>query len=265
MPLSKSDHDLLVQMGKWHKSLIRLLAAQIDDDVLAYIAGLEYGISLDEHQRALQRIRAGESMPFEDPKTWIPREVLELFHWAEIDCEVGQKFPGSSTAFHCARAFCSAAWLEAYAVTGERDRMFGLNSHLVQLLYSLEEIAGEFEAAGPAFFAWLLTKLDVSDDERPFFIIALVYSLMRTRQIEQDAPWSVALVDWLFEEEALARESWGPGREPAPEEWLLGSTSYDLRHSKWADLAEAFVAHTDRVADASLAVKLHDIGVRLGG
>lgn len=260
--LSQEDIKKLHDLVSSQNSLMRLLSARVSDDALTYIAGLDGDYNREANLRALRRVQTGEVMPVEQPKTWIPREVIEIFQWSEFGERHATNFPGDAIVFHTARAFGCAAWLEAYATMWDKDVLNGPNTPIILLLYSLEEIGPEFEQASPPFFAWLASKLMAEDDERAFFVLALLWSMVRAQRTESDPEFTSNLIDWLFEEEASVRTWWG-GVCNVSHRWLLGTTYHKSRHSYWSGLSDGFVAAANETADLNLAARLRDIGERL--
>ncbi len=138
-----------------------------------------------------------------------------------------------------------------------------MNSTVIQLLDSLEEIGPEFEALAVPFLPWLLTKLPDRENESGFFVLALVWAELRAKRVETDADLVCRLISWAVAEENKVRREWRSGVGQWPDRWLLGTTFFVQRFDKWVNLGARLKSEFVGTCDVGLAEKLADISKRL--
>ena len=255
------DRRLIANLAQGRERLMQALSACMTDDMLEEIARADYGMDYDAHLAELKALRSGS--PSRGRMRWEPKEVLELFRWSEFgDNRIGQT-PQSPVHFHIMRAFCCTALLEACVDPANDGFMDGPNSNLVQLLESLELAGPELEREAPPFFAGLIARLRSGEDESGFFVLALLWSLLRARFGDIEPALIVALSDAVLAEEQRVRNLWGKGVGSRPNRWLLGTTHFDLRAKKWEAIGDRLRQEAERTEAFAACEKLVDIAIRL--
>ena len=259
------DQARLQDMSRGRERLMTVLCRRIDDGMLDEIAACDYGVDQAEHFAALKQIRARDLTP-DRPlvrMAWVPKEVLELFRWSEFGDDRSNRRQRSEGEFHLMRAFCCAALLEAYVVPENAGYFDGTNATVVQLLESIEALGTEAEAETPAFIAGMLTRLASHEPERAFYIVALVWALIRDGVSTADRKLIADLIDWAIAEEAAVREMWHGGVGMQPGRWLIGTTHFDLRWKKWEAIGRRLGDEAASIEDAGFRSKLDDLSTRL--
>lgn len=267
MSATRFDQARLFPLSEGHERLMLMLCQQIKPDMLDEIAACDYGMDQVAHRAALEKIRVRD-VTMDRPlvqMAWVPKEVLELFRWSEYGDDRSNRRPRTEAEFHLMRAFCCAALLEAYTRPENHERFEGTNSIVIQMLESLEVLGADSETHTPAFLAWMLTKIPSHEDERAFYIVALVWALMRNGEAKSNGSLLGDLVDWAFDEEATVRAFWNGGVGQHPGRWLIGTTHFDLRWKKWETMGRRLGEQALGVKDASLRSKLQDLAQRLSG
>lgn len=209
--------------------LLRRTSQYVDDELLNEIAAADYGREVNEHLIRLRQIRDGGPTLLQ--MRWYPREVLELIRWSEP--ELPDWTPGlSGTRGHWLRAFSCSALLRAAGESENADLRVGWNQTLIQLIDSLRAIGPELYRPAAAFLAWLIPKAQSEGDteELGFFMIGLLWLALHMRAADE-------VVIGLSESAIAAAERQiqiNSGRWS--DRWLLGTTTYDLRHASWEKL-----------------------------
>lgn len=261
MAATRFDHARLGPLSLGHERLMVLLCQRVTDGMLDEIAACDYGMDQVKHRAALERIRARD-IP-SGRMAWEPKEVLELFRWSEFGDDRSNRRPRSEAQFHLMRAFCCVALLEAYAVPENHETMQGANATMAQLLESLAFVGEDAQSVAPAFLAWLLTELPSFEDERAFFIVALVWALDRAGTAAAHHVLVSDLIAWAIDEEAAVRETWRGGVGKHPHRWLIGTTHFDLRWRKWETIGRLLGDRAADVENPELRAKLADLAKRL--
>ena len=212
--------------------LLSLLSEAIDDTMLREIAEEDYGEGVDLHFDALTSIRDEGKIPV--PMKCHPREVLELIRWSEPnDPNPG----GMGKRGHLMRAFCCAVLLRAAGEPGNKGYFEGENQTLVQLLASLKVLEPKYEEAALRFLVWRLDHIDVYVEERPFFLLGILLLCLKVRPNLLDSEID-HIADCLVNEENTVRTSGWAAMPDNNNQWLLGLTFFDQRHSVWLDIGE---------------------------
>jgi hypothetical protein len=210
--------------------LLDRVSELVDDSILREISEADYGQDADAHLPYLRRLRDQGELP---PAQWHPREVLELIRWSEPEDPDWK--PGSTgRRGHIMRAFASTALLRMGSEPSNRNYFEGENQTLAQLLVSVDVLGAPLPLSTRRFLAWRLPLFTEHDEERPFFILAL---LLLALDVHPRAPESYLqdLLDWLKEDERRVRE-WAVLPKDSGS-WLLGLTHFDLRHRVWKSMA----------------------------
>ncbi len=240
------------------------LCDKITDDMLREIADADYGMDFAKHFAALTKIR--DRVPTEGRMAWEPHEVLALFRWSEFgDNRTGQK-PRSEHDFHLMRAFCCTALLEAYADPANHEYFAGENQTLAQLLDSVAHIDGDetvFQGQAISFLAWLVPKLPDYEDETAFYLLGLVWLLVRQPDRDANVEKILRLIDRVNAEENRVRQMWGDGVGNDADTWLLGTTHFGLRHKKWRRFGHDLGALDLARADPKLTAAIQEISQKL--
>lgn len=238
--------------------LMTLLSRQVDDSMLREIAEADYGLDCDEHLEALKRLR--DRLEVQVPLNGIPREVLELIRWSEPDDPKWR--PGRhGKRGHIMRAFACAALLRAAAEAGNSGYFEGENQTLAQLMASVLVLDRDVQVAAVRFLAWRVSSVDGED--RPFFAFAILVlaAVLNGELFPQES--LTLLADWVVAEEKRERETLQARyRSPSPQ-WLLGLTSYDMRHRVWRSLADRLVVEANKCANKQVRDRLQLLGLRI--
>ena len=242
---------------------MQVLSERINDGMLEEIAAADYGMGHEASLAALTVIRARDvpkgRMAFE------AQEVLELFRWSKFgDNRTGRR-DRPVDDFHIMRAFCCVAILTAYADPENHEYFSGNNSTLIQLLDSLEIIGNDAKSHTVPFLAWLLCRLPDYEDERAFFILGLVWALVCSGRVDDEATMTSALIDWVFACEKNVRGEWGEGVGRTPDRWLFGTTFFNSCFEKWEQLGARLLIKAEAVGDAKLRRQLNHLACRLKG
>ena len=133
---------------------------------------------------------------------------------------------------HQLRAFACSALLRAAGEPENDDLRVGWNQTLIQLLDSLRAIGPELYGPAAAFLAWLIPRVQNEGDteELGFFMIGLLWLALHMRASDE-------VIIGLSESAVAAAErqiQLNSGRWS--DRWLLGTTTYDLRHASWENL-----------------------------
>jgi hypothetical protein len=263
MDQENNETTELVRLSKGHGRLMQVLSERIDDGMLQEIASADYKMGYEGHLAALTVIRARDV-----PKgrmAWEPQEVLELFRWSEFGDNRSGRRDRPAEDFHIMRAFCCVAILTAYADPENYEYFEGNNSTLIQLLDSLEMVGIDAKSYTVPFLAWLLCCLPDNEDERAFFILGLVWALVRSRRVDDEATVTSALIDCVFACEKSVRDEWGNGFGRMPNRWLFGTTFFNARFEKWERLGARLVIEAEAVRDAKLRSQFNYLACRLKG
>ena len=255
------EQSELLRLSAGHERLMQVLAERLDDGMLEEIAAADYMMDYDAHLAALRSIRARD--PPEGPMAWEPKEVLELFRWSELGDDRSGRRDRTREEFHLMRAFCCAALLEAFAEPANHDYFDGTNATVIQMLESLEVLGTDCEGHVAPFLAWLLIRLPDNENERGFYILALIWALLRSGAAQREASVISNLIDWMIDDEATVRRQWHGGAGQLPERWLFGTTFFNLRFAKWEQLGIRLSVEAEGVQDPRLREKLDDIALRV--
>jgi hypothetical protein len=224
--------DILISFSPNADNLLRGVARQVNDSMLAEIAAADYGSSFHENLVHLRRLR--DQASFATPMRWNPREVLELIRWSQPD-DPNWK-PGSpGERGHWMRAFACSALLRAAGVQENVDLREGWNQTLIQLIDSLRAIAPELYQPAAAFLAWLIprSKDDKNTEELGFFFVGLLWFALHLQATDE----VVVALSELADVEAKRQNERKLWRESS--RWLLGTTLFDLRHTSWERLGHS--------------------------
>jgi hypothetical protein len=240
-------------------TLLDLIRKRIDDSMLGEIAEADYGEDARAHLEALRHIRDTGQVPA--PMKWVPQEVLELIRWSEPEDPSWK--PGSTgIRGHWMRAFACAALLRAHAEPAYAGYFDGENQNIAQLLASALILGRDVQASAGAFLAWRVRQLQV-DEERPFFVFALLLLSVyfdRQRISEHDVS---DLADWFTAEEARERGALGWMPPEKTRQGLLGLTYFDLKHHVWRSLARHSLAETRNLRSDAVRAKFVDVVSRV--
>jgi len=249
---SPLKHPALAAFTPNSEGLLRKVSELVDDRMLEEIAQCDYGEEAAEHLIELRKIRDTGEVPV--PVQFCPLEVLALTRWTS---DTPTRTMGRRD--HVMRAFACSALLRIKGEGGNDPSIERENETLVQLLASLDKLGGYHEEA-LQFLAWRLETLADDDEERPFFIYALLLLTLKTRAPVSDSQLA-GIVDWLVEDEdRLKRDDW-KARPAYRSHWLLGLTSYNQRHLVWAATGHAL---RGLAAEAAIPSQLRDLILYLG-
>jgi hypothetical protein len=238
--------------------LLHHVSDLVDDSMLKEISEADAGDEAEEHLSCLRRLRDLGEVPLPQ---WNPLEVLELIRWSEPEDPAWK--PGSpGRRGHIMRAFACAALLRMGCEPGNRDRLIGENQALIQLVGSVSFLGEPFPLLTRRFLAWRLSNLPENDEERPFFILALIL-LALSVQPHPPEPEVEDLIDWLMEDEQRIRESNWVNLPEYSDTWLLGLTFYDLRHDAWVNMVPRIIEFAKIVDSARLRQGLSEVAHRL--
>jgi len=239
--------------------LLRLISENIDDSMLLEIAEADYGYDYEKHLVALKEIRDIAKIPM--PIEWHPQEVLELIRWSMPDDPEWK--PGSTgMRGYFMRAFCCAALLRAQGEPVNYELMPSMNDSLVILLDSIEKLGNEYEEATLEFLVWFLGRFNQDDEEYPFILLALLYLALKVRKELAPSVYQ-EFIDDLLELEELARKKVGSIDTEWSNQWLLGLTFFDLRHTLWIELGAKLRELSKGVSDSVVAKSVIGISDRL--
>lgn len=246
-------HPALAAFTPSSEGLLRKVSELVDDCMLEEIAQCDYGKETAEHLIELRKIRDTE-VPV--PVQFCPLEVLSLTRWTSDN-----RSRTTGRRDDVMRAFACCALLRIKGEPGNAlANIEGENQTLVQLLVSLDRLGGGYHKEALQFLAWRLETLADDDEERPFFIYALLLLTLKTGAPVSDSQLE-GIVEWLIEDEdRMKREDW-KWRPAYRSHWLLGLTSYNQRHLVWAATGHALRA---LAADAAIPSRLRDLIVHLG-
>jgi hypothetical protein len=251
---SPLKHPALAAFTPNSEGLLRKVSELVDDRMLEEIAQCDYGEEAAEHLIELRKIRDTGEVPV--PVQFCPLEVLALTRWTS---DTPTRTMGRRD--HVMRAFACSALLRIKGEPGNACASIeGENETLVQLLASLDKLGGGYHEEALQFLAWRLETLADDDEERPFFIYALLLLTLKTRAPVSDSQLE-GIVDWLIEDEdRMKRDDW-KWRPAYRSHWLLGLTSSNQRHLVWAATGHALRA---LAAEAAIPSRLRDLIVYLG-
>ena len=248
----------LAYVGPDRLGLLIDLSSEIDDSKLVEIANADYGDDADEHLNQLKKIR--DTQVFGTRLNWCPREVLELVRWSDPD-DPDQKPGYRSQHGHLKRAFCCTALLCAGDIPENVDVSEGENQTIAQLLDSLRYLDNDtYTTKAAKLVAHRLMRLSERNEERPFFILALMILLLRMKSSERLVG---ELAEWLLEEESRIRNSEWATCPDTDERWLLGLTHYDIRHNIWVQLGGELQELESTIRDATTIASVGIISAKL--
>lgn len=245
--------DALAAFKPESDELVHRLAAGVDDAMLAEIAALDYGHTIDDNRAALLVLREGGTLPA--PMPFEPREVLELTRWF---CPDDEPDPADRHRGHAMRAFACAALLRASGEPGNQDLCEGQNQTLVNLLWSLDALDSGHERAALGLLVWLMGRLapqtrpagtfDFQFEDTAFLGLGVLWLGLRMRP-RLPEPALTAMAEWISETEEAGNRRHNADYGLKPGRWLLGATSYNLCHAEWHRLGRALL--TEDVSDLS--------------
>jgi len=236
--------------------LLERVSKLVDDSILREISEADYGRDADAHLPYLRRLRDQGELP---PAQWHPREVLELIRWSEP--EDPEWKPGSTgRRGHIMRAFSSTALLRMGSEPSNRNYFEGENQTLAQLLVSVDVLGAPLPLSTRRFLAWRLPLFTEHDEERPFFILALLLLALNVQPCASESDLQ-NLLDWLQDDERRVREWAVLPKESAS--WLLGITHFNLRHEVWTSMVPRLAGSAKTVRSARLQQGLLEVARRL--
>jgi hypothetical protein len=205
--------DLLSRFEPDADVLLRAISPHVNDEMLDWIAGADYGDRRGEHFAALLQLR--ETGKFPEELHRVPMEVLELIRWSEP--ENPEWKPGRTGEFgHWMCAFSCAAVLRAEHEPWNYKYNDGCtDSTTIQLILSLEALPVGLSREAARNFAWLLLESDPegkNDSIREYGVGLLWFALhLKTRVPDDDlislAQWTVKRADELRWNRSLAEFS----------------------------------------------------------
>ena len=239
--------------------LLQRVSELVDDSMLREIAEADCGEDAEEHLACLCRLRDLGEVP--SPQ-FIPLEVLDLIKWSEPDI-VNWKPGGIGQRGHIMRAFACAALLRMGCEPSDHDRyIYGENQALIQLVTSINILGKPFPLLTRRFLAWRLADFADNNEERPFFILALLLLALSVPPRPSEADLE-SLLNWLMEDEQRIRESDWAHLPENGETWLLGLTDYDLKHKGWKGMAIKIEKYAKIINSPQLRKGLLDVAHRL--
>ena len=149
-------------------TLERLLANNVDAQMLDEIAHADYGESVFEHLAALRTAITGS---FIAPIAWEPMEVLELVRWSEpMQTTSHEKPDKESQREHWMRLFSCTVLLKTSSEPENHEKLTGEDSTIIQFVRSAIELADSTTIAAIEFLEWLI---ETSHSECPLTPLAL--------------------------------------------------------------------------------------------
>lgn len=239
-----SLRSILRQFDPDLDGLLSSLREVIVEDDLRVIAECDYGMDCEENLELLRAIHRTGSVP--DPLEWNPKEVCELTRWEEPAVfEPSQIRTARNPAIVAARqrAFACAILLRS-AAEDRQGRICGTNSTAAALIGSSlvlsTALPGALSRTSQALAAVATSEGAITEGERAIIALGVLLSALADRQYSGSAIAGDSLR--LLGETILAEEtriraseevhgSWTP-------DWLLGLTSFDLRHALWRSLGQ---------------------------
>lgn len=236
---------LLQKLNPAAESLLAALSKHVDDEMLMSIALIDYGMNTEEHFAALCQIR-DDQVVFA-PMEWEPKEVLSLTLWSNP----GKLYEGQIISDekllkeHLIRAFAAAALLRAMKEPPNSDYFNGDNHAIAVLLDSLSALAPSIQREALRFFAWSVQTLaDWNASENPFYVLALLVLVLRTRAALTHNDLK-AIIRWVFAEVNKVRE-YPSKRNADHKQWLPWLTLYDMRHEMWQKIGLEIMSLADQ-------------------
>jgi hypothetical protein len=224
------------------KEIFRVVCEAVSDGALKSIANCDYGHEYSENLEVLVKIRNEEN--WGAPLEWGPREVLQLYRWAEYGKEY---LPLSEHEFHLGRMFACGALRHI------RDKSENSSPHSVDvsgpMLESCLIVGGSFL---PLLRSDMLDELERTkpwEEHTLFWIFALLASCVLDSQFD-DGPMTEDLGNWLVEvsDESLG---WFEAVSPGAETFL--DIRFETIHpEKWKRLASYILAsdlHSEKTRD----------------
>ncbi|MGI4790096.1 MAG: hypothetical protein ACRYFS_14740 [Janthinobacterium lividum] len=224
----RTAEQLLLRLHPSETLLLDWLKPRIDDSLLAEIAAADYGSEKKQHLKALKPIRDQQQIPI--PLRWVPREVLELMRWSEPE-DPNWKPGSTGTRGHLIRAFSCAVLLQAADEPQTQPYISSENETLIQLIASVLALDREATEAAMHFLCWRISRLPLSHEEYPFFILGLLLLQCALFKPGEDGTDLELLADWTIEAERRTRQE--PDILVNSETWLLGLTHFDQKHETW--------------------------------
>jgi len=230
--------ELLNNLKPNKSALLQAIIPKMTEDMLWSIAQADYGQEADYCMKELKKICKTQAPP--KKIEFSLKEVLELTKWrdAKTDKE------------HWKRLFaCTNLLMMAYDT-----ELIGENQTLANLLDSVLFLDEKLIQATIQLIAWrLLEDANFYAEETPFFIYALLYLMLYQKQPTSKIK---TLFQWLNEAETKERkmhiQNWGVGNIP----FLLGITSYDLRHLVWKELTKQLIPKLEYLDNLELKEEL---------
>ncbi len=210
--------------------LLQECSRLVDDKMLREIASADYDYDLDNHLRALRRIR--DDQHIDVPMDWEPKEVLELTRWlipenAEEDVQ---------------RAFSCAALLVFAAAPDAQEYEHSEFNTLISLVHSALALGQCLPQASAQFFTWRLTNISRRSYHivtRGFysFALACLACLTKVDRFTSDQ-WS-EIASWVEREVAADVEAL-EGSFMTDTGWLLSNDNMMQQQciDLWREIAE---------------------------
>jgi hypothetical protein len=210
--------------------LLDRVRRHVDDAMLLWIAGTDYGHMADEMLAELRPIRDKGIMPA--PMHWQVSEVLQLTRWYDPDAPNPSPFEPGPTGRHGhqARLFACATLLRAEAEPASRYEDNTDDSTLAQCLTSTYVLGEEMSEAAARFLTWRIPRMEAHSEP---VLLALGLLILATRlrsgRILDRVLGNVA--EWVLAEESLYRKAFPSNpSNPMP-------LAFSLQYGCWQPLA----------------------------
>ncbi len=246
------NNEIAKKLKPCRGELLSVLSKAIDDSMLLEIAKGDYGSDVKLHLKALRDIRNNSVIPA--PIEWHPKEVLELIRWSQPN-DPNWKPGSTGSRGHIMRAFSCVALLMAAPEEENKDSFEGENDTLAQLIDSIEFLGEPYEKLIVGFLVWRLQTIDHLNEERLFFILAILYFIFKLHY-KLTSGEILEIINTLFEQEKTIRES---GFSRNDNKWLLGLTFFDQRHAVWLSLAEKLFLLSESIPDKKVKNRIIDV------
>jgi hypothetical protein len=246
---SMMKYDALLQkLNPDADSLVAAISKHVDDKMLLSIANADYGRNVEKYFEALRQIR-DEQKVFA-PMERQPGKVLSLTRWIIPSDDKYIDTLDSAHKQHIVRAFGCAVLLRAAADPTNDTYLHGDNVTIAGLLDSLLALEPPIQREALRFFTWRVQNLPQNDSENPFYVLALLVLVLRTRanltRIELKH-----LIDRVFAEVRIAyRDNFFWHRRAISDQWLTWLTLFNQHHDLWQKIGLEIATLADQYGNS---------------
>lgn len=262
MPVNvDADVGLITIVEADRFALLALLARDVDDAMLEWIAAADHGSEMRENLAALRLIRDGIDVEVSIVEQ--AREVLELTRWLRPETS---KTEVPIEVCHRMRGFACAVLLSYPKRRGECETV-------IQFINSLRTLACDADREAAGLLLWLLLAAFPDDADRTrrprdeddaFFGVGLLWFGLRLNPPASDVA-VVTLAGLICDWEKASNEKQNTAYGFPAGAWLLSTTWFNQKNDDWRELGGAIleVDLGPRSAEAREWVEL--IGTALKG